>query len=61
MTEVLLQELAKLLAGTRGTIAIVWRLVGADRRMHDQDREDIGHDLHGRVVHEERGRWRRSR
>lgn len=56
-----LTDLGELIAGTRGTIVVARRLVGAKRRMFEEYRTDIGHELHARLIHNERTRWRKRR
>ena len=56
-----LNDLAELIAGTRGTIVVARRLVGVERRMFEQYRTDIGHELHARLINNERTRWRKRR
>jgi hypothetical protein len=61
-TAVPLKELAALMDdGTRGTVLGIRRLVEAELKMYLEYQQDIGHELHARLVQNETARWRRSR
>lgn len=54
-------ELGKLLAGSRGTVIVARRLVGAELRLFEQYRGDSDAEIHGTIINKEELRFRRSR
>jgi hypothetical protein len=59
--EVSLDDLGRLLAGTRGSVVILRRLVGAERRMFLEYQRDIGAECHARLISKDAMRWKMAR
>ena len=58
--EVPLEDLGKLIAGTRGSIVIARRLVGAELRMFEEYRR-MDAECHARIISTENRRFRGTR
>jgi hypothetical protein len=59
--DVSMDEMRKLLAGSRGTVIVARRLVGADLRLFELYRGDSDGEVHGTIINKEELRFRRER
>ncbi len=58
--EVPMGELRDLLSGSRGSVIVARRLVGAELRLFEQYRSDSDAEVHGTLVAREERRFRRG-
>ena len=59
--DVTMQDLRKLLAGSRGEVIIARRLTRAEQALLERERRDSDAGVHARIVVEEEERFRRPR
>jgi len=55
-----IQELRKLLAGSRGTAIVAQRFTGAELRLFEHERRNSDAAVHGAIINREELRFRRS-